>query len=154
MPVVLRVAALVLAVIGTIAGAVIEPVTNAAGLKASIAITKQNDRWLIGTLSLTNTGAKAIHFKNAEGEKIGGFRAKIGDRDIPAEGGKFKFTKAAGAKLTELAPGMITDLEVKFKFDPKLNGDSYAWKIQITNLFVDDQKVDDLVLSSSPETKK
>ncbi len=148
----LRFAVLCLFVVGQLVAS--EPVTNAAGLKGTLLITKQSDKWLIGTLTLENTGAKSIKLKNAEGEKIGGFRCKVGEREVPAEGGKFKFTKAAGAKLTEIAPGMITDFEVRFKFDPKLDADTYDWKLTITNLFVDDQKSDDLVLTSAKPEKK
>jgi hypothetical protein len=148
----LRLCALCLFVVGHLAAS--EAATNAAGLKGSFAVTKQNEKWLIGTLTLENTGAKAIKLKNAEGEKIGGFRCKVGERDVPAEGGKYKFTRAAGAKLTEMAPGMVTDFEVKFKFDPKLEDDSYDWTLTITNLFVDDQKTDDLVISKVKAEKK
>lgn len=124
--------------------------TNSAGLKVSATVTRFDKKWLTVTLTLDNTSDKKIQFKNPEGEKVGGFRAKVGDRDIAAEGGKWKFTKGAGAKLMELEPGTKTDIDAKFKFDPKLAEDPTEWTLTVTNLFVDDKKVDDVVIESKP----
>jgi hypothetical protein len=128
--------------------------SNAAGLKITATVTKQTERWLILSLVVENSGGKNIQFKNVDGEKIGGLRAKVGERDVPAEGGKWKWAKAAAAKLTAFEAGVKTDLEAKFKFEPDLAGKEYDWTVTVTNLFVDDKKVDDVVISSKAPAKK
>jgi hypothetical protein len=136
------------------AASAVEPVTNSAGLKASVSVKRQDNRWFVIGLTLENTGTKAIQVKNPESEKISGMRLKAGDHDaIPAEAGKWKFTKAGAAKLSEIAPGGLSDFEVKWKFDPKLEKDEYDWSLTITNLFIGEQKIDDLVLSNKPAAK-
>ena len=128
--------------------------SNAAGLKVTATLKKQTERWLIFDLVIDNTGAKTIQFKNAEGDKVGGLRAKAGEREVAAEGGKWKWTRAAAAKTTGFEPGVKVDMEAKFKFEPDLAGKEYDWTLTVTNLFIDDKKVDDVVITSKPADKK
>lgn len=128
---------------------------NDAGLKATITNQKQRDKALWVWLRLENTGSKTVLFKNPEGMRVSGFKVAAADREPQgADAGRYAATKSQASKLTELAPGSDTEIELKWTFDPKLPKESYAYTLTVTNLFAGEERLGEIVVQGAPGSTK
>jgi hypothetical protein len=122
--------------------------SNPEGVKATLVISRADDRWLEGRIRIENTGTSVIYFRNAAvGETVSGYRLEAGG--LPGFGTYAGIWAKSGAtKLRELAPGSSEDFEIRWKFvtAPK-PAKNYSWTATITNLFAGERKAGDVVLA-------
>ena len=121
--------------------------TNEAGLRATVFVTRADDRWFEARLTLENTGKQIILFKNAPGDRIPGFRlAAAGQPPFGANAGIW--AKSRAIYLSELIAGGSSELVIKWNFEvPPKPRAGYVWTVTITNLYIGEEKIADIVLS-------
>jgi hypothetical protein len=123
-------------------------------LRATALTTAEDSRDLHITVRLVNTGDQPVLFRNPESLRVSGFKAAADGREaVGCDAGRFESTKSAAARLKELPPGAESEVAMKWSFDPRLAHDSYPWTLTISNMYVGDQKLADVVLTYHPESK-
>lgn len=130
--------------------------TNDAGVQARITYYKQNDRYLIVKLSLTNNGKDTVLVKNGDGTTMPGFRATVEGQTFLAErkGGTwspwtgYRAPAGGGSNNLEIPAGVTAALELRWNF--QMSRKDYDWTVIVGNLSVKDAAVKDIALSWPP----